>query len=91
MSTTLQAPDVDPFLCLGLALLLVILLVINVYTFSYYSHPDDRNESYIARVIIIFGFQLSGMAVLMLPIGMYTLETTTEMHHLCSCFLHFIL
>lgn len=60
---------VDPFLCVGLGILLFVLLIINVYTLAYWVHPDDSNESYVARAVIVLGLQLSAMSVLMLPIG----------------------
>jgi hypothetical protein len=33
---------VDPFLCVGMAILLAILLVINVYMLVMWQHPDDK-------------------------------------------------
>jgi uncharacterized membrane protein len=60
---------VDPLLCVGVVVFLVILFVVNIYTFAYWSHPDDKNESVGVRVLIIAGLQLSGMSVLFLPIG----------------------
>lgn len=61
--------NADPLLIVGVTLLIIMMLVINVYTLVYWQHPDDRNESYFAKGIIIFGLQLSSMSVLMLPIG----------------------
>lgn len=59
---------VDPFLIVGMAVLLIILLVINIYTLAYWVHPDDKNESVLARALIVLGLQISSMAVLMIPI-----------------------
>jgi len=33
----------------GIVILIVILLVINVYILGYYTHPDDKNQSYLAK------------------------------------------
>ena len=33
---------VDPFLCVGMAILLAVLLVINVYLLVMWQHPDDK-------------------------------------------------
>jgi len=33
---------VDPFLCVGMAILLAILLVVNVYMLVMWQHPDDK-------------------------------------------------
>lgn len=37
--------DVDPFICVGMALMLLLLLVINIYVFAYWSHPDVSDGS----------------------------------------------
>jgi len=67
-STSLTAANTDPLLIVGITLLILMVMVINVYTLVYWQHPDDRNESYFAKFIIVFGLQLSSMCVLMLPI-----------------------
>ena len=67
--SSLTTANADPLLIVGVTLLIIMMLVINVYTLVYWQHPDDRNESYFAKGIIIFGLQLSSMSVLMLPIG----------------------
>lgn len=59
----------DPFLVIGLALLMFIMLVINVYVLVYWQHPEDRNESKMAKILILFGLQLTSVSVLMLPVG----------------------
>ena len=53
----------------GIGILVILLLVINIYLLVYWQHPDDKNESILARLLIIFGFQISAMSVLMIPIG----------------------
>lgn len=60
---------VDPFLVVGMSLLIFIMLIINVYILVYWQHPEDRNQSYLAKLLIIFGLQLSAVSVLMLPVG----------------------
>jgi LMBR1 domain-containing protein 1 len=60
---------VDPFLVVGLTILMFVMLVINVYILVYWQHPDDSNQSYLSKVLIIFGLQLSAVSVLMLPVG----------------------
>jgi LMBR1 domain-containing protein 1 len=61
----------DPFLVLGLVILMVIMLIVNVYILAYWQHPEDKNESYLARLLIIYGLQLTAVAVLMLPVGKF--------------------
>jgi len=59
----------DPLLIVGIVLLIILMLIINVYLLVHWQHPDDQNESILARLLILFGFQLSAVSVLMLPIG----------------------
>jgi len=41
---------VDPFLCVGMAILLAVLLVINVYMLVMWQHPEDK----VNQIIIIY-------------------------------------
>lgn len=59
----------DPLLIVGIVILIILMLVINVYLLIYWQHPEDKNESILCRVLILFGFQLCSVSVLMLPIG----------------------
>ena len=58
MTTT---SSVDPLLIVGIVVMIVLVFVVNVYTFAYWLHPDDKNESYIARIVIIAALQLSSI------------------------------
>lgn len=59
----------DPLLIVGLTILLFVMLIINIYILAYWQHPDDKNESYLARVLIVYGLQLCAVSVLMIPVG----------------------
>lgn len=71
MATSATA-NVDPFLVVGFALLMLVMLVINVYILAYWQHPEDKGESIFPKLLIIFGLQLSGVSVLMLPVGEFS-------------------
>lgn len=58
----------DPFLIVGVVLLIILLLIINIYILANYQHPDDKNQSYLAKIIIILGLQLSSLCILLIPI-----------------------
>lgn len=45
-----------------------ILMILGLYLLVYYQHPDDHNEAYIPKAIVIFGFVLAGATVLLLPL-----------------------
>lgn len=65
----MTSATVDPFLAVGIAILMFVMLIINVYILVYWQHPEDKNESILAKILIIFGLQLSAVSVLMLPVG----------------------
>ena len=52
----------------GMFLLILILLVINVYILGYYTHPEDKNQSYMAKALVVLGLELATVSILMLPI-----------------------
>ena len=33
-----------------------------------YQHPDDKNDAYFPKLVVLFGFVLAGATVLLLPL-----------------------
>ena len=58
----------DPFLVAGIGIQILLLLVVNVYTFANYASPDDANEFWFPKIVIVLSLQVSLMSVLLLPI-----------------------
>jgi len=58
----------DIFLIVATAVAFVILLVIAVYLLVYYQHPDDHNDAYFPKIIVILGIVLAGATCLLLPL-----------------------
>lgn len=59
---------VDVFLVIVCIVAFVILTIIALYLLVHYQHPDDNNEAYLPKLVVIFGFVLAGSTVLMLPL-----------------------
>ena len=59
---------VDVLLVVSILVAFAILCVAAVYLLVYYQHPDDRNEAWIPKLVVIFGFVLAGATVLMFPL-----------------------
>jgi len=56
----------DWYLIFALIAVLIILLVLNTYILVYFTHPDDKNEAWAAKVLIVLGFTLAqGTIILM--------------------------
>ena len=59
---------VDVFLVVATIIAFGILLVGGFYLLVYYQHPDDHNEAYAPKAVVLLGFVLAGATVLMLPL-----------------------
>uniref|UniRef100_A0A7S2YMM4 LMBR1-like membrane protein n=2 Tax=Entomoneis paludosa TaxID=265537 RepID=A0A7S2YMM4_9STRA len=59
---------VDVFLVIAIVVAIAILLVAAVYLLVYYQHPDDHNDAYIPKFVVIIGFCLAGWTVLLFPL-----------------------
>ncbi|XP_020578189.1 LIMR family protein At5g01460 [Phalaenopsis equestris] len=45
----------------------VLVLLFNVYLLVNYQHPDDRNQAYFPKVIVVLGLSIAVISILMLP------------------------
>jgi len=59
---------VDIFLIVASVVTFLILLVVAVYLLVYYQHPDDHNDSYFPKIVVIIGIMLAGATCLLLPL-----------------------
>eukprot|EP00978_Attheya_sp_CCMP212_P001739 scaffold3574_cov49-Attheya_sp.AAC.3 len=58
----------DWFLIIATLAAFIILLVVGFYILIYYSHPDDKNDAYFPKAVVVLGFVLAGGTVLLLPL-----------------------
>ena len=58
----------DVFLIVATVVAFVILLIAGLYLLVYYQHPDDHNDAYLPKLVVILGFVLAGVTVLLLPL-----------------------
>lgn len=49
------------------AVVCVLVLLFNVYLLINYQHPDDANQAYFPKVVVIFGLSIAAISILMLP------------------------
>ena len=64
----------DLFLIISMIVSFVLLVVVGVYLLVYYQHPDDHNDAYFPKFVVIGGFVLSGATVLLLPLDVANKE-----------------
>ena len=58
----------DVFLIVVIVIAFVLLTIVGLYLVVKYQHPDDKNDAYIPKLVVWFGFVLSGATVLLLPL-----------------------
>ena len=45
----------------------VIVFLVNVYLLVNYQHPDDKNQAYFPKFVVVFGLSVAAISILMLP------------------------
>ncbi|XP_020219982.1 LIMR family protein At5g01460 [Cajanus cajan] len=45
----------------------VIVFLVNVYLLVNYQHPDDANQAYFPKFVVVFGLSVAAISILMLP------------------------
>jgi LMBR1 domain-containing protein 1 len=58
----------DALLVISCVVAFVVLFLTALYLLVYYSHPDDKNDAYVPKVVVITGFMLAGATVLLFPL-----------------------
>ena len=64
----------DVFLIVTGVVIFLILLVSGFYLLVHYQHPDDHNDAYFPKVVVVLGFVLAGATVLLLPLDVANRE-----------------
>jgi LMBR1 domain-containing protein 1 len=60
--------DVDVLLVVSTIVAFFILFVVALYLLVYYQHPDDHNEAYLPKGVVMGGIMLAGATALLLPL-----------------------
>ncbi|KAH8484914.1 hypothetical protein H0E87_026614 [Populus deltoides] len=45
----------------------IIVFLFNIYLLVNYQHPDDKNQAYFPKFVVVFGLFVAGISILMLP------------------------
>ncbi len=56
------------FLIVIIAVAFLLLTVVGVYFIVKFQHPDDKNEAWAPKLVVLFGFIMAGATVLLLPL-----------------------
>lgn len=73
------------FLILVAAVVSVGVLIICVYILIEYSHPEDRNQAWFPKFIVIFGLSLAIISVLLFPMDVANTSACQQSVSPSSC------
>lgn len=45
----------------------ILVFLFNVYLLINYQHPDDANQAYFPKFVVVFGLSIAAISILMLP------------------------
>lgn len=45
----------------------VLVFIVNLYLLINYQHPDDANQAYFPKFVVVFGLSIAAISILMLP------------------------
>ena len=68
----------DAFLIIVCIILPVIILLGNVYVLINFQHPEDHNQAYFPKAVVVFSLTLSVMSVLMFPLDVANTRACDE-------------
>lgn len=60
--------DQNWFLIVIIVVVTAAIIVGNLYLLVYYSHPDDKNQAWVPKIVVLLGLTLAFCSVLMLPL-----------------------
>lgn len=75
----------DVFLICVIVISVFLLCVVGLYLVVKYQHPDDKNDAYIPKLVVLFGFVLAGGTVLGLPLDVANNEGYAGELYLVYC------
>lgn len=59
---------------------IIILLIVALYLLVYYQHPDDHNDAWGPKFVVLFGFVLAGWTVMLFPLDVANNEGYSGKH-----------
>jgi len=67
----------DWFLIIVTIITFLILIAVAIYLLVYFQHPDDKNDAYFPKFVVVFGIVLAGGTIMLLPLDVSNNEGYT--------------
>ncbi|KAK6943125.1 LMBR1-like membrane protein, partial [Dillenia turbinata] len=63
----------------------VMVFIFNVYLLVNYQHPDDKNQAYFPKVVVVLGLSVAAISILMLPADVANRQACTHAIYNGAC------
>lgn len=73
------------FLILIAAVCTILVVLINVYILVHFQHPEDRNQAWFPKCVVVFGLTLSVLSILLLPLDVANRAACADSIVLSAC------
>lgn len=73
------------FLILVTIVVGILVVVANLHILVHFQHPEDRNQAWVPKVVVIFGLSLAMMSVLMFPLDVANRSACSDHVALSAC------
>ncbi|GBG91838.1 hypothetical protein CBR_g53729 [Chara braunii] len=70
--------DFNVFLIIISVIVTVAIFLVNVYVLVNYQHPDDKNQAYLPKIVVVLGLSLAQLSILMLPLDVANRKACTN-------------
>lgn len=73
------------FLILIIIVVTIGVVIGNIYLVVYYQHPDDNNQAWFPKIVVVLGLSLAFLSVMMLPLDRANRSACAEGIVLSAC------
>jgi len=73
------------FLILIVVVVSIGILIGNIYVLAFYAHPEDRNQAWFPKIVVLLGLSLCFLSVLMLPLDVANRNACDQTKLLSAC------
>ncbi|XP_066358514.1 LIMR family protein Os06g0128200-like [Miscanthus floridulus] len=77
--------DFNVALVIVAAVVSVLVLLVSVYLLVNYQHPDDANQAYFPKLVVVLGLTVAVLSILMLPADVANRQACRKAVHNGAC------
>eukprot|EP00798_Chlamydomonas_sp_ICE-L_P025462 gene25462-11121_t len=81
----LSASGFNWFLILAASIISILVIIGNIYLLIEYEHPEDKNQAWVPKIVIVFGLTLAVLQVMMYPLDVANTAACSQNLSPSSC------